>query len=71
MHRGVQVLPCGDRVLLSPMDTGLTDHSDVFNVFPVDTQVGAPDGDGDSSLQGAVARDDLDEQIQCLRGGCL
>lgn len=71
MHRGVQVLPCGDRVLLSPMDTGLTDHSDVFNVFPVDTQVGAPDGDGDSSPQGTVARDDLDEQIQCLRGGGL
>lgn len=67
MHRGV--LPCGDRVLLSPMDTGLTDHSDVFNVFPLDAQVGAPDGDGDSSPQGAEARDDLDEQIQCLRGG--
>lgn len=46
------------------MDTGLTDHSDVFNVFPVDAEVGAPNGDGDSSPQGAKTRDDLDEEIQ-------
>lgn len=58
------MLPCGDRVLLLPMDTGLTDHSDVFNVFPVDAEVGAPNGDGDSSPQGAKTRDDLDEEIQ-------
>lgn len=46
------------------MDTGLTGYSDVFNVFPVDAEIGAPNGDGDSSQQGAKSRDDLDEEIQ-------
>lgn len=42
------------------MDTGLPNHGDAFNVFLVDAEVGAPDGDGDSSLQGTKTGDDLD-----------
>lgn len=45
------------------MDTGLTNYSDGFNVFPVDAEIGAPNSDGDSSLQGAKSGDDLDEKI--------
>ena len=45
------------------MDAGLTHNSDVFNVFLVDTEVGAPNGDGNSSLERSKARDDLDEEI--------
>lgn len=45
------------------MDTGHPDHAYAFNVFLVDAEVGAPDGDGDSSLQGAETRDDLDGEI--------
>lgn len=41
------------------MDAGLAHHTDVCDVTPVDAQVGAADGDGDSSQQGAKARDDL------------
>ncbi len=43
------------------MDAGLPDHCDAFNVLLVDAEVGASDGDGDSSPQGAVERDDLHE----------
>lgn len=63
MHQGGTDSPCGDRVLLSAMDARLADHSDVFNVLPVDAEVGAPNSDGDSSPQGAKTRDDLDEEI--------
>lgn len=44
------------------MDAGLAHHTDVCDVTPVDAQVGAADGDGDSSQQGAKARDDLGER---------
>ena len=60
----VQVLPCGDGVLLLLMDTRLPSHSDALNVLPVDAEVGAPDGDGDSSLHGAETWDDLEGKIQ-------
>lgn len=63
MQGGVQVLPCGYRVFLLAVDAGLTHHSDVFNVFLVDAKVGAPNGDGNSSLERSKARDDLDEEI--------
>lgn len=63
MHQDGNDSPCGDRVLLSLMDARLPDHSDVFNVLPLDAEVGAPNSDGDSSPQGAKTRDDLDEEI--------
>lgn len=46
------------------MDTGLSNHCDGFNVFLVDAEVGAPNGDGDASLQGPKVRDDLDGKTQ-------
>lgn len=46
------------------MDTGLSDHSDAFYIFLVDAEVGALDGDRDSSQQGAKKRDDLYVEIQ-------
>lgn len=64
MHQGGNDSPCRDRVLLPLMDARLADHSDVFNVLPVDAEVGALNSDGDSSLHGAKTRDDLDEGIQ-------
>lgn len=53
------------------MDAGLPDHTDVFNVFLVDAEVGAADGDGDSSQHGAETRDDLDGgEAMGAGGGC-
>lgn len=45
------------------MDARFADHSDVFNVLPVDAEVGALNSDGDSSPHGAKTRDDLDEEM--------
>lgn len=55
------------------MDTWLPGHGDAFNVLPVDAEVGALDGDGDSSLHGAETWDNLDGEIQWggRRSGCL
>lgn len=46
------------------MDAGLASHSDAFNVVPVDSQVGAQDGDGDSSLHGPKTRNDLRQETR-------
>lgn len=46
------------------MVTRLPDHADALNVFLVDAEVGAPDGDGDPSPHGAKTRDDLDGETQ-------
>lgn len=51
------------------MDTRLADHCNAFNIFLVDSKVGATDGDGDASPHGAETRDDLDEKIQCVGVG--
>lgn len=67
----MQILPRGDRVLLATMDTGHPDHADGFDVFHLDAKVGAPDGDGDSSPQGAITRDDLDGKVQWWGVGCV
>lgn len=61
-------LPRWDRIFLLLMNAGLPDHSDAYNVFFMDSQVGAMDGDGDASLQWAKKRDDLDGEIQCGGG---
>lgn len=41
------------------MDAGLASHGDAFNVIPVDSQVGALDGNRDPSLHGSETRNDL------------
>lgn len=46
------------------MDAGLPGHGDTFDVLSVDAEVGAPDGDGDSSSQRAETGDDLREEVQ-------
>lgn len=51
------------------MDAGLADHTDVCDVTPMDAQVGAPDGDGDSTQKWTEARDDLDERDEWLETG--
>ena len=48
------------------MDAGLSDHSDAFNVFPLDAKVGATDGDGDASQHGSETRDDLGGEIHSV-----
>lgn len=53
------------------MDTWLPNHADAFNVFLVDAEVGAADGDGDPSPQGTESRDDLDGEIQWWGVGCV
>lgn len=45
------------------MDAGLASHGDAFNVIPVDSQVGALDGNRDPSLYGSITRNDLHQEI--------
>lgn len=51
------------------MYTGHPGHCDAFNVFLLDAEVRAAEGDGDASLHGAEMRDDLDGEIQCAGVG--
>ena len=62
-HKG---LPGGDRILFLHVDAGLSDHRDAFNIFFINAEVGAANGDGDASLHGAVKGDNLDEEIQSV-----
>lgn len=44
------------------MDTFHAGHGDLLDVFPLDAHVGAFDGDGDLTVRGPEARDDLETQ---------
>lgn len=41
------------------MDTIHVGHFDALHILLLDAHVGASDGDGDTTVQGAKARDDL------------
>lgn len=41
------------------MDTIHTGHLDALHILLLDAHVGASDGDGDATVQGTEARDDL------------
>lgn len=51
------------------MNAGLAHHTDVCDVTPMNAQVGAVDGDGDSTQKRTKARDDLDDQDEWLEVG--